>query len=304
MNCLLIGFGRWGQTVARNFPCKLCPDNKLYIIDSASDFVERAKNATELSHAIFLTQSSKSLIDIVNTHKIQAVYVATPMHTHKSILQELPQHCVIPILFEKPSFHSSIEISNYKRRCNIAVGHVYLQSDGFKYLKNKICQEKSATYIVGHRLNTTGPIRCDSDAFTDLGIHDIYLFWDLVKHRYEHLSCVHSVKCEFLYKNKFSARFNLSYKDLYGDFSVSWTSEYKTRDWFVQLTPQLVWDGEHDTVASIPFTDEFTRPTSIGMLEKQWMALMDVAIGKPVSECNLHNLDDAYMVRLIMEHAK
>jgi predicted dehydrogenase len=304
MNCLLIGFGRWGQTVAKNFPCKLCPDNKLYIIDSAADFAERANNATELSHAIFLTQSSKSLIDIVNMYKIQAVYVATPMNTHRSILQELPQNCTIPILFEKPSFNSSIEISNYKKYRNVAVGHVYLQSNGFRYIKDTICQQKCATYIVGHRLNTNGPIRSEDDVFTDLGMHDIYLFWDLVKYKYKHLPRIHGIKCEFLYKNRFSARFNLSYKDLYGDFTISWMSEYKTRDWFIQLMPQLVWDGEVDSVESIPFSEEFTRPTSISMLEKQWMALMDMATGKSASECGLHSLEDAYMVRLIMEHAK
>ena len=289
-----IGFGRWGKKVANSFSSK---DNLLYITDLLLNNNNLPENK---SNIFYLPYQPISVI-----HKEfcpDAYYLALPQAVQRNVIVQIPPH--IPILVEKPAIGNSWKIGyieTYRPLNSIAVGHTFLQCNGFQYIINQLKLSNDPICIYSERINTNGPIRTDINCIEDFGIHDVSLFVGLIKQKYKIISS-DLTKVEYFYNNRFGARFVVNYNNLFLDVTVSWIGKEKKRDWYVHFNNEtLYWNAIKDIVTSsysgiaVPQNLQDKTP-----LQKQYDLLIKwVETG--IFPVQLHSLEDAKICAQIME---
>lgn len=169
----IIGLGRWGPNLLRNFSNH--PEVEVKIVcDKAL-----SKKDKITRRGIAFTQDSRAVTDADNG--IDAVVIATPLATHFEIAEtalENGKHLFI----EKPIAPSSAETLELvqlaeQKNLRFMVGHVFLYNAGIRFVKEQIAGGKlgKILYIHGQRTNL-GPVRPDASALWDLAAHDLSIF--------------------------------------------------------------------------------------------------------------------------------
>ena len=177
INVAQIGIGYWGPNILRNL-VNNASVNTLMVADLSS---ERGNYVKSLYPEIVF---STDMADIIDNDKIDAIVIATPVHTHFSIAMQClkaGKH----VLVEKPMAMSvkeidQIEVLSKKHNLIAMVGHTFLYNSAVQYIK-KIIQEGEIgdiRYIYSQRTNL-GRIRNDIDALWNLAPHDISIiqYW-------------------------------------------------------------------------------------------------------------------------------
>ncbi len=171
VNIAVIGAGYWGTNLIRNF---FYTDGvKLrFVCDSDK------KKLEHISRHYPGVATTGRLNDILGNKKINAVIIATPVHTHFSIaLRALRagKH----VLVEKPMASSSAECERLiaeakKRNLILMVDHTFLYAGPIRKIKELIEKKElgSLYYFDSERVNL-GLIQPDINVIWDLAPHDI-----------------------------------------------------------------------------------------------------------------------------------
>ena len=171
INIALIGCGYWGPNYIRVFNelprCRIS-----HCCDLANDKLAKIKK---------IYQEMKIFKDykiIADEDSIQAVVIATPLHTHYRIAKyflERNKHILVekPLTLTSGEARDLIKISKSKKLI-LMVGHVYEYNPGIMALKRIIDKGKLGRvyYIKSERMGL-GPIRKHANALWDLATHDI-----------------------------------------------------------------------------------------------------------------------------------
>ena len=233
-----IGVGYWGPNILRN----LISNNKFEVVAVADLSVERGKYVKSLYPEIeFLLEPSK----IFNNKTIDAVIIATPVHTHFDLsMQALKagKH----ILVEKPMAVSSDEIKQItklatKNKLLAMVGHTFLFNNAVRYVKDLIDNGTigDIMYIYSQRLNL-GRIRNDIDALWNLAPHDI----SIVQYWLNNMDPININKTgmDYVQNGIHDVVFlNLEYpKKIFVNIHVSWLDPHKIRKITIVGTKKMI----------------------------------------------------------------
>ncbi|MEA2331062.1 MAG: hypothetical protein QOH58_1200 [Thermoleophilaceae bacterium] len=167
----VVGLGYWGPNLARNFD--RLPDAELAWLCDASE--ERlAKHGAAFPAA----RTATSLDDLLADDTLDAVALATPVHTHAALARrvlEAGKHCFV----EKPLSQSVEEAEQVVAAARaqervLMVGHLLEYHPGLEALKRLVDDGElgDVRYIYSNRLNL-GVLRPDENALWSLGAHDV-----------------------------------------------------------------------------------------------------------------------------------
>jgi predicted dehydrogenase len=167
----VIGYGYWGPNLVRNF-MQLNESNVAMVSDLNEDRLQKVK---ENYPSVLTTVSYK---DIIENPEIDAVAIATPVHTHFKFASEALESGK-HVFIEKPMCASGdegehlIKLSeNMKRK--LMVGHTFLYTSAVNKMKEVIESGELGEiyYINAQRLNL-GLFQQDINVVWDLAPHDI-----------------------------------------------------------------------------------------------------------------------------------
>ena len=169
-NTCLIGFGYWGQKLARNFQ-----NSELFNIISICDNKKKnLKIAKKNYPSINYYNDYKSAI---RNNSINLVIISSPTITHFKIAK-FALHNSKNVLVEKPLSLSLSQVINLnriasKKRKMIFVDYPFLFSGTIKFLKKVISSKRYGEIIEIESFREQAPIRKDTNVIWDLGTHDI-----------------------------------------------------------------------------------------------------------------------------------
>ncbi len=226
LNIGIIGFGYWGANLVRNFANIKGVCLKI-VIDKR---VERADELSRLSPStIFSTDSS----DAIQDPEIDAVVIATPVHTHYALASKALQNNK-HVLVEKPMTSGTAEANelidlSISRNKVLMVDHTFLYTGAVQKIKSLIESGDigNIKYFDSTRINL-GLFQPDINVLWDLAPHDISILNYIIK---EKPYSVHATGVSHT-KNGIE---NIAYISVNYDsgfiahFSCSWSSPVKIR---------------------------------------------------------------------------
>ena len=169
----IIGLGNWGRNHVRTLAS--LPDCRVhYLYDKRPEAVQ-----TQLRTYPHL-RSARSLEEIWNDPRVEAVVIATTAATHGE-LAEAALLAGKDVFVEKPM---TLSVEQGERLCELAerdarifqVGHLLLHHPAVQYLKRLIADGElgDVQYVYSQRLNF-GVVRSDENSLWSLAPHDISL---------------------------------------------------------------------------------------------------------------------------------
>lgn len=177
INIAIIGVGRWGVHLLRNFLAH--PQvNVVAVSDLHSERLQEIKQQFNLDDSVLLTTDWQAITQISS---LTAVAIATPASNHYSLILDALQHNY-HVLVEKPL---TLDPEECYTLCELAdsqglilmVDHTYLFHPaierGQEVLQTGVLGDLRYGYATRTHL---GPVRPDVDALWDLAIHDIAIF--------------------------------------------------------------------------------------------------------------------------------
>jgi predicted dehydrogenase len=177
INIAVIGVGRWGVHLLRNF-LALPQVNVVAVVDPHAERLAVVKQQFNLDKNVLLTTQWQ---DLQQLSGLTAVAIATPATTHYALVKDaLNWGC--HVLAEKPLTLDPVEC---KELCQLAeqkqlilmVDHTYLFHPAVEGGKSVVQAGKLGDLRYGYAARThLGPVRQDVDALWDLAIHDIAIF--------------------------------------------------------------------------------------------------------------------------------
>ncbi len=174
VNLALVGLGRWGTHLLRNF-LALPAARVVAVVDANPHRLAQVRHQFSLPDTVLGYEHWTTALALAD---LDAVVVATPAGTHYPIIKAALEKR-LHVLSEKPvtlDSASSAELCRLATRQErqLVVDHTYLfhpaVQRGFQ-----LCQQQELghlRYAYAARTNL-GPVRPDVDAFWDLAIHDI-----------------------------------------------------------------------------------------------------------------------------------
>ncbi|MGH1392509.1 MAG: Gfo/Idh/MocA family protein [Trichormus sp.] len=177
INIAVIGVGRWGVHLLRNF-LALPQVNVVAVVDPLPERLAVIKQQFNLDEKVVLTTQWQ---DLKGLSELTAVAIATPATTHYALVKDaLNWGC--HVLAEKPL---TLYPTECQELCDLArqqqlilmVDHTYLFHPAVEGGKAVLQAGKLGDLRYGYAARThLGPVRQDVDALWDLAIHDIAIF--------------------------------------------------------------------------------------------------------------------------------
>lgn len=226
MNIGIIGFGYWGTNLVRNF-AHLKNTNLKIVVDSRS---ERESSLSKLCPtAVFSTESE----DIIKNTDIDAVVIATPVHTHFELAKKALENGK-HVLIEKPMVSSTeealilIDLAVKKNKV-LMVDHTFLYTGAVRKMKELIDSGDigNIKYFDSTRINL-GLFQPDINVLWDLAPHDLSILNFVIKEKPVSVQATGVSHTNNSIEN--IAYINLNYNSgLIAHFSCSWSSPVKIR---------------------------------------------------------------------------
>ena len=178
----LIGFGYWGKILAKNLR-QIKPSLPLWVFDISK------KSQREASKKGFLIVSS--LDDLLSSEDVSFLIVATPPHSHFSLVEKglrAGKHVLVekPFGFYSQSKEAIFQLAQKKKKV-LMVDYTYIYSPGFQELKRHLKNTRLTSYE-SLRLGA-GLARKDINVLEDLMIHDLSMLLRLASSRPLSCSC-------------------------------------------------------------------------------------------------------------------
>ncbi|MEH2269000.1 MAG: Gfo/Idh/MocA family oxidoreductase [Nostoc sp.] len=177
INIAVIGVGRWGVHLLRNFLAH--PQvNVVAVVDPHLERLAAVKQQFNLDENVVLTTQWQ---DLKRVPGLTGVAIATPATTHYALIKDALQQGY-HVLAEKPL---TLDPAECRELCHFAeqhrlilmVDHTYLFHPAVERGKTVVQAGKLGDLRYGYATRThLGPIRQDVDALWDLAIHDIAIF--------------------------------------------------------------------------------------------------------------------------------
>jgi predicted dehydrogenase len=177
----IIGCGYWGPNLLRNFSEH--PDCSVVAV---ADLSEKRLQWAKMRYPQI--ETTTIVDDLINNPAIEAIVVATPVHTH----YELALRCLRAgkhILVEKPLSHRSDLAQQLideagSRELTLMVDHTFIYSSAVRRIKDLIRNGElgEILYLDSSRINL-GLVQADVNVLWDLAVHDLsiiqFLFSEL-----------------------------------------------------------------------------------------------------------------------------
>ncbi|MEH2108686.1 Gfo/Idh/MocA family protein [Nostoc sp.] len=177
INIAVIGVGRWGVHLLRNFLAH--PQvNVVAVVDPHPERLVAVKQQFNLDENVLLTTQWH---DLKTVPGLTGVAIATPATTHYALIKDSLQQGY-HVLAEKPL---TLDPAECRELCHLAqqyhliltVDHTYLFHPAVERGKTVVQAGKLGDLRYGYATRTHfGPVRQDVDALWDLAIHDIAIF--------------------------------------------------------------------------------------------------------------------------------
>ncbi|MEH2183102.1 Gfo/Idh/MocA family protein [Nostoc sp.] len=177
INIAVIGVGRWGVHLLRNFLAH--PQvNVVAVVDPHPERLAAVKQQFNLDENVVLTTQWQ---DLKKVPGLIGVAIATPATTHYALIKDALQQGY-HVLAEKPL---TLDLAECRELCQLAeqrhlilmVDHTYLFHPAVERGKTVVQAGKLGDLRYGYATRThLGPVRQDVDALWDLAIHDIAIF--------------------------------------------------------------------------------------------------------------------------------
>ncbi len=177
INIAVIGVGRWGVHLLRNF-LEHPQANVVAIVDPHPERLAILQRQFNLDENVLLTTDFHSLKQVSG---LTAVAIATPATTHYALIRDA-LHQGYHVLAEKPLTLDPVECQELcqlaqKQHLILMVDHTYLFHPGVEQGQAVLQAGKLGHLRYGYATRThLGPVRQDVDALWDLAIHDIAIF--------------------------------------------------------------------------------------------------------------------------------
>lgn len=178
INVGLIGYGYWGKNLARVL--EVSQDfNLLYICDSSQK--ERLVAGEKHENTTIVEDVNNIFDDSV----IEAIVIATPVHTHFSLVKGALQkgkHVLCEKILARTTaeVETLLNLATQKKRV-LDVDYTFLHNSVVHALKKYISNDEigALRYLTFKRTNL-GPIRRDVDVIEDLASHDLSILYFLL----------------------------------------------------------------------------------------------------------------------------
>ncbi|MBG1259511.1 Gfo/Idh/MocA family oxidoreductase [Nostoc sp. BAE] len=177
MKIAVIGVGRWGVHLLRNFLAHPQVD-VVAVVDPHPERLAAIKQQFNLDEDVVLTTQWH---DLKKVSGLTGVAIATPAITHYALIKDSLQQGY-HVLAEKPL---TLDPAECRELCQLAeqhhlilmVDHTYLFHPAVERGKAVVQAGKLGDLRYGYATRThLGPVRQDVDALWDLAIHDIAIF--------------------------------------------------------------------------------------------------------------------------------
>ncbi len=249
----IIGFGYWGPNLVRNF--------NLTADCSVSWVLDLDKSRLEKVNSLYPTiQTTKDYKDILSDISVDAVIIATPVHTHFQLAKQAfaaGKH----VLLEKPMCSSRdeaeqlIQLATSSNRV-LMVDHTYLYTPSVRFIKDYL--DKGALgdirYLDSTRINL-GLFQTDVNVLWDLAPHDISICRHLFLERPIGVQAVGVSHTENKLEN--IAYLTLFYPDnRIAHFNCSWVSPVKIRQMLVGGDEKMIVFNDLETTEKIKIYDK------------------------------------------------
>ena len=247
LNISIIGYGYWGEKLARNFQ-NSTDFNILSIVD---------KKKTNLVNAKKNLPSIKCYLDYKKAIKndlLDLVVISTPTSTHFNIAKTSLEHSK-HILVEKPLCLSLKQVdelnsaSKLKKKM-IFVDYPFLFSGTINYIKKIIDLNKYGKILEIESFREQAPVRKDVNVIWDLGTHDISILTYLLN---KQPHSIQTIKKDNIKKGLCdSAYINLKYKNnLNVLIKNSWISPTKIRLIKIKFQKAILYCDENESLYKI-----------------------------------------------------
>ncbi|QKQ77885.1 Gfo/Idh/MocA family oxidoreductase [Nostoc sp. TCL240-02] len=177
MKIAVIGVGRWGVHLLRNFLAH--PQvNVVAVVDPHPERLAAVKQQFNLDENVVLTTQWE---DLKKVPGLTGIAIATPATTHYALIKDSLQNRY-HVLAEKPL---TLDPAECRELCQLAeqhhlilmVDHTYLFHPAVEQGQTVVQAGKLGDLRYGYATRThLGPVRQDVDALWDLAIHDIAIF--------------------------------------------------------------------------------------------------------------------------------
>jgi len=171
INVGVIGYGYWGPNLVRNL-FEVEETQVLAVSDMRQDRLDIVKSRYPS------VQVSTDYRDLLNNPKIDAIAIATPVHTHFELGMQALQSGK-HVLVEKPMASSSEEATRLideaeKRKLTLMVDHTFVYTGAVRKIKEIADSGKlgDILYYDSTRVNL-GLFQRDVDVIWDLAVHDL-----------------------------------------------------------------------------------------------------------------------------------
>jgi predicted dehydrogenase len=178
INVGVIGYGYWGPNIVRNFFAT--PDCTVRMVADG-----RPERLNLLAKTFPSIQGVKDAEEIISSKEIDAIVIATPVHTHF----ELAKRALLQgkhVLIEKPMTSSVQEADELillasKKKLTLMADHTFLYTGAVQKMKEIIQTEVIGTplYFDSSRINL-GLFQPDINVLWDLAPHDISILTYLI----------------------------------------------------------------------------------------------------------------------------
>lgn len=170
----VIGAGRWGPNLIRNFHL----DSRSKVICVADTMASRLKLLSDRYPGMSVVESANQVIE---NPDIDAVVISTPTATHFELAQAALRNKK-HVFVEKPLATTVEECQALEKLSNevnrvLFVGHIFVYNAGIQAVHKYIQSGElgAINYIHANRTNL-GPVRTDVNSLWDLATHDVSIF--------------------------------------------------------------------------------------------------------------------------------
>ena len=246
-NACLIGYGYWGEKLARNFN-----NSEFFNLVSIVDIKKQNLNLAKKKYPSI--DLNKNYIDAIKNSLLDLVIIATPTSTHFKIAQfalENDKH----ILVEKPLSLSLLEVKKLnkiakRKKRHIFVDYPFLFSGTINFIKKIIDKKEYGNILEIESYREQAPVRRDANVIWDLCTHDISILNFLIKKLpYK----IKTIKKKNLKKFPVDQAYvNLKYKNNLNVFiKNSWLSPKKIRLIIIKFERAVLYCDENESIYKI-----------------------------------------------------
>jgi predicted dehydrogenase len=246
-NACLIGYGYWGEKLARNFN-----NSEFFNLVSIVDPKKQNLNSAKKKYPSI--DINKNYIDAIKNSLLDIVIIASPTSTHFKIARfalENAKH----ILVEKPLSLSLQEVKKLnkiakRKKRHIFVDYPFLFSGTINFIKKIIDKKEYGNILEIESYREQAPVRKDANVIWDLCTHDISILNFLIKKLPYKIKTIKKKNLKNFPVDQ--AYINLKYKNNLNVFiKNSWLSPTKIRLIIIKFERAVIYCDENESIYKI-----------------------------------------------------